>query len=75
MSTWLVHVVRGTVLVFDVTPMLATQMHPAGIQILSINILRNGGTDATSHFDFHSKAATKLFMDQIRSRSRDRSER
>ena len=50
-SCWLV--VRGTV--YDVTPMLAT--HPAGIQ----SILRNGGTEATSHFDFHSKAASKLW--------------
>lgn len=50
-SCWLV--VRGTV--YDVTPMLST--HPAGIQ----SILRNGGTEASSHFDFHSKAATKLW--------------
>ena len=50
-SCWLV--VRGTV--YDVTQMLST--HPAGIQ----SILRNAGTEASQHFDFHSSAATKLW--------------
>ncbi len=50
-SCWLV--VRGVV--YDVTPMLST--HPAGIQ----SILRNAGTDAEKHYDFHSAQAIKLW--------------
>lgn len=50
-SCWLV--VRGSV--YDVTPMLST--HPAGIQ----SILRNAGTEASQHFDFHSAGAARLW--------------
>lgn len=50
-SCWLV--VNGRV--YDVTPML--RVHPAGAAC----ILRNAGTDATLHYEFHSRAAHRLW--------------